>query len=151
MQSMSSDALPTRLEPAHSPHVTALGIEIVERGPRRLVMRMPVRPEMVGNPDSGALFGGVIYTLIDTVCGFLAFESLEEPAFVATLDLRVDYLAAARSDQDVFAEAICTRVSRQVVFLRAGAWQSDPEQPIASALSTFMINRIDTNPGAGAA
>ena len=150
MQSMPSDDLPTRLEPAQSPHVAALGIEIVERGPRRLVMRLPARPALIGNPDSGALFGGAIYTLIDTVCGFLAYESLDASAHVATLDLRVDYLAPAHGERDVFAEALCTRISRQVVFLRASAWQSDPAEPVASALSTFMINRPAAQPEADA-
>lgn len=136
---MTDSPLPPHLVPERSPHIAALGIEAVEGGEGRLVMRLPVRPELVGNPDDGALFGGAVFTLIDTTCGFLAMASLAEPLPVATLDLRVDYLTAARGDRDLFAEALLTRVTRQVVFCRASAWQEDPEQPVASALGSFMI------------
>lgn len=129
------------LEPEQSPHVAALGIEVVERGPGRLVMRLPASSSLVGNPDDGVLFGGTVFTLIDTVCGFLALASVPDALPVATLDIRVDYLSPARGGQDVFAEALCTRVTRRVVFCRASAWQSDPAKPIASALTSFMINR----------
>ena len=136
---MSAAAQPPLLEPEQSPHVAALGIEVVAREPGRLVMRQPVRPALIGNPDSGALFGGAVFTLIDTACGFLALASVPPTEQVATLDLRVDYLSAARGDRELFAEALCTRLTRQVVFFRASAWQADPERPIASALASFMV------------
>ena len=126
-----------------TPHVTALGIEVVEAAERRVVMRLPYRPELVGNPESGALHGGAVFTLIDTACGFLAMASLPDKGPVATLDLRVDYLRAAGLEQALTAEAVCTRITRQVVVCRARAWQGDPEAPVAEALGSFMI----ANPG----
>ena len=127
--------------PEPVPHVAALGIEVVESAPRRVVMRLPVRPELIGNPDTGALHGGAVYTLIDTACGFLAMASLPDRGPVATLDLRVDYLRPAGPEAALTAEALCTRITRQVVFCRARAWQADPEAPIAEALGSFMIAR----------
>ena len=130
-----------------TPHVAALGIEVVEAADRRVVMRLPFRPELVGNPESGALHGGAVYTLIDTDCGFLAMASIQASGAdrgpVATLDLRVDYLRAAGLEQALTAEAVCTRITHQVVFCRARAWQADPEAPVAEALGSFMI----ANPG----
>ena len=121
------------------PHVEALGILVVETGPRRVVMRLPVHGGLVGNPDSGALHGGAITTLIDTAAGCLAMASLEEPSPVATLDLRVDFLRPALDGLDVEVEAVCHQVTRQVVFCRAEAWQGERAAPIAAALGSFMI------------
>ena len=146
---MSATGTAPHIEPSQVPHVSALGIEIVESGHGRLVMRLPAQPTLIGNPDSGALFGGAVFTLMDTVCGFLTLASVPDGQPAATLDLRVDYVAPARGDRDLYAEALCTRVTRQVVFCRASAWQDDPESPVATALCSFMINRPAAEPVAG--
>jgi len=132
------------------PHVAHLGISIVESGDRRLVMRLPYQASLVGNPDSGVLHGGAVTTLIDTACGFVAIAALSEPAPVATLDLRVDYLRPAKVGHDLFVEAVCTQRTRHLVFTRAEAYQDDPEAPVATALASLMITGgIAGNRGAG--
>ena len=144
---MAAEQAAPPIDLALSPHVAALGIEVVEQAAGRLVLRLPAGPALIGDPDRGLLFGGAIFGLMDTACGFLAFASAPAGRHVATLDLRVDYLAPASGDRDVFAEALTSCVARQVVFCRASAWQESPAQPIASALGSFMINEP---PAAGA-
>jgi acyl-coenzyme A thioesterase PaaI-like protein len=58
---------------------------------------------------------------------------------IATLDLRIDYLRAARPGEDLLCRARCTRVTTHVAFVQAVAHHGDPEQAIATAAATFMI------------
>ena len=55
-------------------------------------MRVAYRAELVGNPETGVVHGGVITTLLDSVCGLAVFSSFTQMRPVATLDLRIDYL-----------------------------------------------------------
>jgi uncharacterized protein (TIGR00369 family) len=52
------------------------------------VMRLPYRADLVGNPDTGVLHGGMITSLIDACCGMAVFLKSGFTRRVATLDLR---------------------------------------------------------------
>ncbi|MDH3235603.1 MAG: PaaI family thioesterase [Alphaproteobacteria bacterium] len=121
------------------PHVAELGIELVEAVGGRGLMRLPWRSDLVGNPETGVLHGGVVTTLIDSVCGLACLTALEKPQPIATLDLRIDYLRPATPKRDIFAAAEAYKVTRQVVFLRATAYQDGPDDLVAAAVGTFML------------
>ncbi len=121
------------------PHMAELGLEIVEAAPREGVMRLPFRDDLVGNPDTGVLHGGVITTLIDSIAGFAVFASMEEMRPIATLDLRIDYLKPATAGEDLFAYAHCYKVTRNIAFVRAVAYHADRDDPIAHTAATFML------------
>jgi uncharacterized protein (TIGR00369 family) len=121
------------------PHNQALGIQIVELGDGFSRYRLPYDARLAGNPDNGVLHGGVITALLDACCGSAAFSALPEPQPIATLDLRIDYLSPAAPGRDVVAHATCTKVTRNVAFVRATAYQDDEASPIATAAGTFMI------------
>ena len=120
-------------------HIRELGIAVEERLPRGVVMRLPYREELVGNPDSGVLHGGAVTTLIDSASGFAAMASLPEPGPVATLDLRIDYLRPAAAGEDLLVRADCYRLTKRIAFVRAEAYQRSPDDPVAAAMGTFMI------------
>jgi uncharacterized protein (TIGR00369 family) len=120
------------------PHVKEMGISVISAEPGKAVMKLPYRRELVGNPDTGVLHGGVITTLIDTVSGFAAFSGVGDGASLATLDLRIDYLKPATSELDLVAEAHSYKQTRNVVFIRATAYHTDPDDPIANCVCTFM-------------
>lgn len=122
------------------PHNRALGIEIVEVGDASSLYRLPYDEKLVGNPDTGVIHGGAITALLDACCGSAAFNALPEPAPIATLDLRIDYLAPATPHQDVFARSDCYKVTKNVAFVRALAFHDDETKPIAAAVGTFMIS-----------
>jgi uncharacterized protein (TIGR00369 family) len=130
------------------PHIEELGIVLVERLPRGAIMRLPYDARLVGNPDSGGLFGGGVTTLIDSACGFAAMSSLPVVGPVATLDLRVDYLRHTQPDKDVTVRAECYRLTRRVAFCRAEAYYDDPAEPLAAALGSFMIADPDADKAA---
>jgi uncharacterized protein (TIGR00369 family) len=131
----------------HTPHAAYLGIRVVETGPAFGVCAIPFREELIGDPRRRVIFGGAITTLIDHVSGLAVACALEELTAIATIDLRVDYLRAAAPDLELFARADCHRLTRNVAFVRAIAWERSAGDPFASALGTFMLgaNRTDSS------
>jgi uncharacterized protein (TIGR00369 family) len=61
---------------------------------RSVVVRMPNRPEFRLDPDSDAIHGGVLAALVD-VTGHAAV-ACTTGRVAPTVDLRIDYLSAAR-------------------------------------------------------
>ncbi|MBT3789358.1 MAG: PaaI family thioesterase [Alphaproteobacteria bacterium] len=120
------------------PHVKELGISVVTAAPGTAVIKLPYREDLIGNPDTGVLHGGVITTLIDTVCGFAAFSDVGDGFALATLDLRIDYLKPATPKLDLLAEGHTYKITKNIVFVRATAYHSDPQDPIANCVCTFM-------------
>jgi len=59
---------------------------------------------------------------------------------IATLDLRVDYMRAARTGRDLLAQAHCYKLTRNVAFVRAFAFEDDPSDPVAAAQATYIIS-----------
>jgi uncharacterized protein (TIGR00369 family) len=122
------------------PHNKALGISILEMTREKTVFRLPYDAKLVGNPDTGVLHGGPITALLDGASGAAVFAALTTWVPIATLDLRIDYLRPAEPPKDVLATATCYRLTKNVAFTRAIAYHDDPDDPIASAVGTFMIS-----------
>jgi uncharacterized protein (TIGR00369 family) len=129
----------------HTPHAAHLGIRVVETGPSYGVCALPFREELIGDPGRRVIFGGAITTLIDHTSGLAVACAVEELTGIATIDLRVDYLRAADSDVELYSRSECYRLTRNVAFVRAVAYERSVDDPFASALGTFMLgtNRSD--------
>ena len=121
------------------PHNRALGMRVVDMQRAMAVFELPYRADLVGNPDNGVLHGGVITALLDAASGASVFAALTTWAPIATLDLRIDYLQAAAAGRDVTCRATCYKLTRNVAFTRAVAYHDDEQDPIASAVGTFML------------
>lgn len=123
------------------PHVAELGIELVHSARGMAIMKLPYRQNLVGNPETGVIHGGAVTTLIDTVCGLATITAPDEPSRIATLDLRIDYLRPATPERDLFARAEVYKLTRNIAFLRAEAYEDDPRDLVAAANGTFMFVR----------
>ena len=123
----------------HTPHCARLGMEVVHLAPREATVRLPYRPELVGDPARGVVFGGVITTLLDHASGLAVFCSLPEFKAIATLDLRIDYLRAAEPGCDLVGRVECYKLGAQGAFVRGAAWDRSPDDPFASLLATMMV------------
>ena len=131
-----------------APFFQALGAHVVEAVPGRSLMRLPYAAHIVGNPDTGVVHGGVITGLLDHACGMAVGTGLgviiTDPAKrastgYATLDLRIDYMSAAKPGADIFVLGECVKITRQIVFARGRAYQDSADDPIATATGTFMM------------
>jgi len=120
------------------PHVGVLGLKVTEIDVGRALARIDWRDDLVGDPGTGVLHGGVLTTVVDTVSGLAVMSRVTEVMQIATLDLRIDYLRPARPRLPVFAEATCYRLSRSVAFVRARAYQEGGDD-VAASLATFML------------
>ncbi|MFT5686092.1 MAG: hypothetical protein ACI8RZ_007047 [Myxococcota bacterium] len=133
---------------AHIPFNNALGIALVSLGDAHATQRLPPDPRWIGDLDTGTIHGGVITTLLDSCCGAAVFMALEKPVFMATLDLRVDFLQPSDATKELQGRADCYRLNRQVGFVRCSAWQDDPNDPVAVGTATFAIGTPHGLPGA---
>jgi uncharacterized protein (TIGR00369 family) len=124
------------------PHNKALGFHVVDAGndPAFIVAALPWDARLVGNPDNGTIHGGVVTTLLDAAGGAAVYMKLMSPIPIATLDLRIDYLKPAASKTELRARAECIKVTKNVAFVRASAFQLDPNDPIAILSATYMIS-----------
>jgi uncharacterized protein (TIGR00369 family) len=128
-----------------SPMARALGMIDLSSG-SEIVVKIPYRDDLVGDPDMGVIAGGVVTTLLDHTSARAVAAALTEDTSIATLDLRIDYMRPARPGKDILATAYCYKVTRSVAFVRALAYDADPSDPVASAQGAFML---DSNAGRG--
>ena len=122
------------------PHNQALGIRVLEMSDTEAVFELPYDPKLVGNPDTGTLHGGAITAMLDACSGAAVFAALTDLAPIATLDLRIDYLKPAEPGKPVIGRASCYKMTRNVAFTRASAYQDTPENVIAHSVGTFMLS-----------
>ena len=130
--------LPTAISEA--PQALALGITNLSWGPAGVKLVVPYKSELVGDPDTGVIAGGVVTTLLDQACGVAVFAALNQPVSLATLDLRIDYMRAAEPGCAIYAEAQCYKLTRTVAFVRATAYDRDAADPVATAQAAFMLS-----------
>lgn len=119
------------------PHGRALGFALTEVGPATATLTADWREDLVG--DGEVIAGGLVTALLDQVCGLAVQAALPAFAPIATLDLRIDHMRAARPRAGLVARADCFRRTRQIAFVRAIAHDGDPSDPVAAAQAAFML------------
>lgn len=117
-----------------------LGTEILSLEPNAALVRLPWNGRLLGDPDTGALAGGVVTTVLDNACGLAVAAATLGGVNSATLDLRVDYLRPSRRGEPLMVRAECFRKTRHVAFVRAEAWHDlDERVVVATATGTFAL------------
>ncbi len=122
-----------------SPFNRHLGIKGDSIEPGRVVMRLPIKPEFVGDPRRPALHGGVISTLIDSAGGAAAWSALEPGETVSTIDLTVDYLEPGGIDAPLVATAHVVRKGKRLCHVRMKVTQG--ERRVAEGRGVFSIHK----------
>lgn len=123
------------------PHARALGMRFDLLSDDGAEIALPWREDLVGDPRSGVIHGGVISALMDTCCGAAVMAHPTGARSTATIDLRIDYMRPATPGQLIRARASCYHVTRSVAFVRAVAMDDDSLRPVASATGAFTIER----------
>lgn len=123
------------------PHSKALGMELESLEDGVAVISMPYDERFIGDPQTGVIHGGAVSALMDTSCGAAVMSHPSNPAGTATLDLRIEYLRAAKPGEPITTTATCYHVTRSVAFVRATATDADTENPVATATGTFTVEK----------
>lgn len=118
---------------------TGFRVSKVEKG--HVLGLQPWAEHLVGDPETGVIHGGVITTFLDNLCGMACTSAMTEMKFVATIDLRIDYMRPADARRDIIGEAECYHLTRTVCFTRAWAYHETRDKLIATAAGTFAINK----------
>tara|TARA_R110002072_G_scaffold30915_6_gene95968 strand:- start:1428 stop:1850 length:423 start_codon:yes stop_codon:yes gene_type:complete len=121
------------------PHSVALGMDVVDLDNGTAVISMPYAEKLIGDPKTGVVHGGAVSALMDTSCGAAVMSHPSHPAGTATMDLRIEYLRAAKPGQTITTRATCYHVTRSVAFVRATATDDDTDNPVATATGTFTV------------
>ena len=114
-----------------------LGLKLERLGNGKAVMTIPYHKNLIGDPKTGILHGGVITTLLDSCCGAAVMTAGNPKTSTATIDLRLDYMRPAEPKSIITAEAMCFKVTNSVIFVRANAHDGTKETPIATATGAF--------------
>ena len=121
-------------------HTHALGFSHEGLDGDRVRIRAPWRDDLIGDPDTRVLSGGLVTTLLDHAGGLAVWVALDRFEPIATLDLRVDYMRAAEPGRDLIAEARCYRLTHSIAFVRAWAFEDSPDDPVAAAQATYVLS-----------
>jgi uncharacterized protein (TIGR00369 family) len=129
-----------------APQAVAIGLRFISADGGVAVAELPWRADLVGDVESGALFGGAVVTMLDHIGGSSVFSALlaagaTDVASIATLDLRVDHVRPSRRGETLTGRASCYRVTPTVAFVRAAAFETDEADPVATVQAAFAVNR----------
>jgi uncharacterized protein (TIGR00369 family) len=128
-----------RMMEEFSPFNRHLGIKGDSIEPGHAVLRLPVRPEFVGDPRRPALHGGVLSTLIDSAGGAAAWSALGPGETVSTVDLTVDYLEPGGLDAPLVATARLVRKGNRVCHVRVKVMQG--ARRVAEGRAVYSIHK----------
>lgn len=144
MKAAMSSTPPSRRDQARRfiealPHCQALAMTVDAVGDGEAIMSMPYSENLIGDPKTGVIHGGAVSALMDTCGGTAVMAHPSGPAMTATLDLRIDYMRAAKPGNAVTAKAVCYHMTRSVAFVRAVAHDGDETDPVATATGAFTV------------
>lgn len=123
------------------PFNEVLGIKVVELREGHVRLRVPYRPELLGDTRRPALHGGVISSLVDVCGGFAVWTCCRLEDRIATIDLGVDYLRPAL-DRDLYAEATVRLMGNRVGNAHVLLWSDGaPDKHVAVGRAVYNIRR----------
>ncbi|OUS23644.1 hypothetical protein A9Q99_26735 [Gammaproteobacteria bacterium 45_16_T64] len=121
-------------------HSEVLGIKAVAASKQGVTLLLPYQPGIVGDIETGAMHGGVIFSLADQASGFAVFSHRYPKVQIApTLDLRIDHMRKSTKDTDMLCFAECYRATDNVAFTRAVIHEGDIDNPVAHAVGSYMF------------
>lgn len=130
------------------PYNRALGLTLGAAEEEWCTVEIPYQEDLVGDPETGVLHGGVVTALIDVAFGFAVFHRTKAFRQMATLDLRIDYLKPATPGKTLVGGGVCYKVTSQLAFVRGAAYHETPGDPVSTGVGIFMFTdaTADTRP-----
>jgi uncharacterized protein (TIGR00369 family) len=123
-----------------SPHNLSLGMRVVDAPPPDALVRMPMRPDFVGDPVNRIFHGGPVTVLLDATFVAATYLALDRAIPIATVDLRIDYLKPVSEGEALYALCRCERLTRHIAFLRGHVYVDQPDRIVAMGTSSYMLD-----------
>ncbi|KTE22807.1 hypothetical protein ATE67_02495 [Sphingopyxis sp. H050] len=124
-----------------TPWSGALALEFLTISSDCAVMRLPWRDDLAAFEDAMLLASGAIATLIDQACGMAVMARFDRQVVISTLNLKIDHVRPAATASSVTVEARCYHMTRNIAFVRADVWDTDPGALVAAAQGSFAFRR----------
>lgn len=126
-----------------NPLFNHLGIRLLHADASRAELALPFRPELL--QGGGLVAGGVLATLLDEAMAHAALARLASrqeahtaTPRIATVDMHIHYLRAARPGTDLRAEARVVKSGSRVLFIEASVM--NPEgQTLVKGEGAFLV------------
>ena len=121
----------------HVPIVKTLGMHCDIKGDD-MVGVLPYQNKLIGNFTIKALHGGAIGTFLEMTAMAQLFLATDVERPPRTINITVDSLRQGRA-QDLYAPATVNKLGRRMASVRAEAWQSQRDKPVAALLGHFLL------------
>lgn len=87
----------------------------------------------------GIAQGGFVTGWLDAAMAFAAMARVDQPIWLATLELKVSFLGPARAETEVVAEGRIVKPGRSIVFLEAQLSERETGTLLATSSSTAKL------------
>jgi len=122
-----------------------LGFKVVHSEEGFVRVRIPFRPEFIGDPRRPALHGGVFSAVIDACGGLAVWTLFEIEDLISTVDMRVDYLRPG-PDTDLMAESRVVRMGNRVSVVNTVVYPVDNrEEILAEGRAVYNTRKAQTD------
>ena len=118
-----------------APFPSSLGIQVAAQRPGFIDCRIAIDPKHMNG--IGLVHGGVLTGLLDHALSIVVYPHVEVGKWVATLDLKVSYIAPVRAGVLV-AEARITSLRKRIATVRIDVTNAKSEGAEAELVATAM-------------
>lgn len=97
------------------PYYSTLGFELQEISNGRAIFEIKIRDKLT---QYGLIHGGVLASLVDSICAYTAISLILPKGYVTTIDLQVEFLKPVSSGR-LKAIAKCIKSGKNIFFCKA--------------------------------
>jgi uncharacterized protein (TIGR00369 family) len=121
-------------------------MEYVREQGSKLWVRLRISEHILQDTQAGCVHGGAITATLDNACGWSirAHSQYEDVTSMATLNLRVDFIRPAVPEMDIMVMAECYAIQQNMAYVKAVAYQTSMNDPVAKSLTTFTLDTLNT-------
>lgn len=119
------------------PYAQFLGVDL-ERGDDDLILVLPFRDDIIGNPALPAIHGGVLGAFLELTALLRLIDEAGASNLPKPINFSIDYLRSA-GPRDCRARATIFKLGRRIANVHVTAWQEDERKPVAAGYGKFLL------------
>ena len=117
--------------------IEELGIEFLEEKESGVILKLNASNKLMA--PNGYIHGGAITSLADTACGIGTFLTLEKDQNLTTIELKTNFISAAKHGDDILCESKLVHQGRTTQVWDAEVFNSNGKKKIALTRCTQFI------------